>query len=86
MEDLSITLPGSLREFVASEVTAGHYHSPSAYLEALVREAQRRKAKEKVDALLVAGLESGPASPLSDDDWQQIRRELQERQARRLVK
>ncbi len=34
-----------------------------------------------VDALLLAGLESGQPTPLTSDDWQEIRKEVQARLA-----
>ncbi len=37
-----------------------------------------------VDSLLLAGLESGQPTPLTPDDWQEIRKEVQTRLARKL--
>jgi Arc/MetJ-type ribon-helix-helix transcriptional regulator len=41
------------------------------------------KRKREIEALLIEGLNSGPAVPLTPDLWQAIRREAQERRERR---
>jgi antitoxin ParD1/3/4 len=38
------------------------------------------KRKREIEALLVEGLNSGPATPMTAEEWQHIRRELRERQ------
>lgn len=49
------------------------------YLLALIRDAQKRKAGERLEALLLEGLESGPATEMTDDDWDDMRRRFDER-------
>jgi len=41
------------------------------------------KRKSEIEALLIEGLDSGPATPMRDADWQDIRREVKERRERR---
>ena len=73
---VEIQLPDSLVNFVEAEAAAGGYESPSAYVEELVaREARRREALIRLGELVRAGLESGPAIPMTADDWATIRRE-----------
>ena len=74
MVELHISLPESLQAFVEEQVVAGSYSTPSEYLETLIRDDQRRKAQEKLEALLIEGLESGPATEMTDDDWEELRR------------
>jgi antitoxin ParD1/3/4 len=83
MATLSLSLPEALQEFVDRQVTEGGYSDASAYLHKLLREEQKKKAKEKVEALLLEGLESGPVTPMTAQDWEDIRREVRERHARR---
>ena len=49
---LDISLPDTLGEFVQERVTRDGYDTASDYLRDLIHEDQRRKAQEKLDALL----------------------------------
>jgi antitoxin ParD1/3/4 len=79
MTDINISLPESMREFVEQQVAQGGYGTVSEYLLALVRDAQKRTAQERLEALLLEGLESGPATEMTDDDWDEMRRRFDER-------
>lgn len=79
---ISISLPASLNAFVQREVASGCYSSASQYLEHLVREA-RKNARRSVDRLLAEGIASGKSSVMTQSDWDDIRREVKERSARR---
>ena len=83
MATLSICLSEALQEFIDRQVAEGGYSDASAYLHKLLQEEQKKKAKEKVEALLLEGLESGPASPMTVQDWEDILREVRERQSAR---
>jgi hypothetical protein len=39
--------------------------------------------RKRVEAKLIEGLESGPAIPMTAEDWAEIRREIAERRAHR---
>ncbi len=56
----------------------------SEYMRVLIRGVQERQAeRECVDALLLAGLDSGPASPLTPVEWESIHQEVHKRHAAR---
>ena len=80
---LNISLPEALKEFVHERVAEQAYSNPSDYIRALIRADQKRCAEEKLEQLLLEGLESGPAQPVTPEDWQAIRREVRERLAER---
>ena len=42
---------------------------------ALIREAQRQQAKQGLEAKLREALESGPATPMKQEDWAALRQE-----------
>ena len=44
------------------------------YFRKWFRQHQKRKAKERVEALLLEGLDSGSATPMTENDWEEIRR------------
>lgn len=62
---LHISLPLQLRAYIEARVAEDGYTNPSDYLRELVRSDQRRRAREKLDALLLEGLESGPAEEVT---------------------
>jgi antitoxin ParD1/3/4 len=72
---LNITLPEALGEFVDDQVAKGNYGTVSEYLQALIREAQRREAKAELEAKLLEGLQS-PASEMTADDWAELKQRV----------
>ena len=75
MQTMNISLPDQLKEFVDEQVGSGKYSSASEYVRELIRDDERRKAQEKLEALLIEGLESGKPSEMTRKDWAEIRRE-----------
>jgi antitoxin ParD1/3/4 len=84
MQTMNISLPQSMKNFVESEVAAGGYGTASEFIRDLLREAQRRKAQAKVDALLLEGLQS-EASEMTRADWSALKRRVRAR-ARKAAK
>ncbi len=79
MTILSISIPDTTRQYIDEQVASGAYRSASDYLNALVTEDQERKVGERLEALLLDGLASGPATPMTDADWDDMRRRFDER-------
>jgi hypothetical protein len=48
----------------------------------MIRDVQKRKAKQGLEAKLREALLSGPAEPMTREDWEEIEREGLERLAR----
>jgi antitoxin ParD1/3/4 len=78
MESMNISLPEPLKEFVDGQIAAGRYSSASEYIRELIREDEKRKAAERLEALLLEGLQ-GEESELTRDDWTAIRKEARTR-------
>ncbi len=83
MASLHVSLSDEMRSFVDEQVHGGSYHNHSEYVRDLIRHDQRSRARERVDALLLEGLESGRPVPLTPGDWQEIRKEVRTRLARK---
>jgi antitoxin ParD1/3/4 len=83
MTTLNISLPDGLKRHVDEAAAQGGFSSPAEYVEALVREDHRQKAKAALEAELLKGLDSGPSTEMTRQDWDDIRREVRERSARR---
>ncbi|WP_406699416.1 type II toxin-antitoxin system ParD family antitoxin [Singulisphaera sp. Ch08] len=78
MITMNISLPDEMKAFIETQIAAHGYASTSEYLHALIREAQKRQAKQDLDAKLLEGLQS-PASELTDADWDGLRQRNFER-------
>jgi antitoxin ParD1/3/4 len=76
MTTLSISLPESMRAYVEQKVAEGGYSTASEYIGQLIRQDQKRAAHERVDALLIEGLESEGRIEVSDDWWEQKKAKL----------
>ena len=82
MTSMNVSLPEPLRDFVEQEVGSGGYGTVSEYVRELIREDQKRKAQQRLEALLLEGLNS-PVREMHAQDWQDIRQAVQERLAGR---
>jgi antitoxin ParD1/3/4 len=74
MQSMNISLPESLKAFVDSQIASGRYSSASEYMRELIREDEKRRAAERLESLLLAGLGS-EARDMTPDDWRAIRAE-----------
>ena len=72
MKSINISLPDGMRAYVEEQVADGGYSNISEYFCKLVRLDQKRKTKEHLETLLLEGLNSGSATPLTDQDWDDI--------------
>ncbi|RMH05437.1 MAG: type II toxin-antitoxin system ParD family antitoxin [Planctomycetota bacterium] len=72
MSTLNISLPDEMREFIDREMAAGGYATASEYIRSLIRQAQREREQERLERLLVEGLESGEAIPVSEKFWGEL--------------
>jgi antitoxin ParD1/3/4 len=72
MTTLSISLPDSLKDFVEEQAALGGYSTPSDYIRSLLREAQDRKDRGKIEGKLLAALAS-EAEEMKPADWDRMR-------------
>jgi antitoxin ParD1/3/4 len=75
---MTISIPDSVKELVDQEVASGAFPTAEDYIRALVEADQKRKAQDHFEALIEEGLDS-PVSEMTDQDWDDIRREGLER-------
>ncbi len=83
MKSMNISLPESMRTYVEEQVASGGYGSASEYFRELVRLDKKRKATERVEAMLLEGLNSGNATSMTDEDWEDVRQAVREKFAKR---
>ena len=82
MTSMNISLPEPLRDFVEEQVQTGGFGTASEYLRDLIRQAQKQKAQDRLEVLLLEGLNS-PTAEMTVQDWADIRQEVRERLAQR---
>ena len=76
MTSLNVSLPKSLKEHVERQVHDGGYSTPSEYVRALLREDRKQKAEQRLEALLLEGLNSGEPIPAHPAYWKKKLRRL----------
>lgn len=81
MQTMNISLPDTLKDFVEEQVSTGSYSSASEYMRELLRAAQERKANEKLERLLLDGMNSGPGIPLTPEFLNDLRKDVSARVA-----
>ena len=83
MTSLNISLPQALKDYLESQVKEGGYSTPSEYIRTLVREDQKRRAEQTLEALLLEGINSGKPIEITSEYWEEKRRQLIQRSKRR---
>ena len=80
---MNISLPPTLKDWVDEQVTRRGFGTASEFVRQMLREEQQRQLHQRIDAALVEGIESGPSTPMTAKDWDDIRREGRRRLAKR---
>ena len=82
MQTMNISLPEPLKEFVDHQIAEGRYSSASEYIRELIRNDEKRRAQERLEALLLEGLEDDETE-LTPEDFASILNEALVRLKRR---
>ena len=80
-EALNVSLPEQLRGFVDAQVSGGSYGSASEFIRELLRNEQRRLAKDNLTAFIQAGLNSGDAQAWTPERFESLRQSVRESRA-----
>ncbi len=81
---MNVSLPRSQKDWVREEAKRSGCSTPSEYVRRLIRDAQLRADRERLETLLLEGLSSGDDIEMTPEDWDDLRRELVRRvEARR---
>jgi len=71
---MNVSLPAPLRTELEKKLKRQSYGTASEYVRELIRKDLQREAIAQVDELLLEGIHSGPAVPMTDHDWQELRK------------
>lgn len=74
MPTMNISLPESMRRFVEEQIDANGYSSASEYFRDLVRNDQKRQAKEALESTLLQAMKE-KGEPMTDASWSRLRRD-----------
>lgn len=78
-ESMNIALPEALKDFVLSQVVDSGYSTASEYIRELIRADQKRRAQERLETILLEGLDGGNLTPLTKKEWDGIRAQVKGR-------
>jgi len=71
-----VQLPESAQSFIDEQVAAGRFSSASDCIASLVEEARKQAARDRLEQLLIEGLDSGPGIELTPEYWEKRKEEL----------
>ena len=80
---MNISLPPTLKDWVDEQVSRRGFGTASEFVRQMLREEQQRQLRQRIDAALVEGIESGLSTPMTARDWDDVRREGRRRLAKR---
>jgi antitoxin ParD1/3/4 len=69
---MNIALPSALRAYVSERVESGDYGNTSEYVRDLIRKDRHERQILRLRALVEDGLASGPATPDTRADWDEL--------------
>ncbi len=71
---INISLPDTMKSDIEQVIVAEGYGNTSEFFRDLVRNFLRERRERKLEALLIEGIESGPTTPLTHADFEDIKR------------
>ena len=74
MKTIQVSLPEKASAFVDTQAAKSGYRDAGEYLAALVEQERGRALREELEQKLSAAMQS-PSSPMTAQDWDDIRRE-----------
>jgi Arc/MetJ-type ribon-helix-helix transcriptional regulator len=74
MSSIPVDLPDDLMQFVDQGTKNGGFADPSQFIVALVAAANEKQGE--IEQALLAGINSGPAEPWTDEEWQAIKQRV----------
>jgi len=76
---INISLPETMKSDIEKIIASEGYGNTSEFFRDLVRGYINRNRQQRLEALILEGLNSGPATPLTKKDFDDIRKVVMER-------
>jgi antitoxin ParD1/3/4 len=83
---INVSLPSPMRAYLEKRVKLDGFGSISDFIRALVREDQKRQAQEELERRLLAALDTSEATPMTAQDWEEIKTAVKTKIASRAKK
>jgi antitoxin ParD1/3/4 len=83
MASLNISLSDELKKYVEAQIKGGAYGNVSEHFRSLIRDHQQRATQERLEFLLLEGIESGSGGPMTRADWTELKEAAVKRAASR---
>ena len=76
MATMNISHPDDVKAFVEDAAVRRGFGTLSEFVRTIIRKVQSGQVeRSRLDTLLTTGLDSGPATPLTKEYWEHIRRQ-----------
>ena len=82
---VEVAIPDALQDFVTQRLQSGEFDSPAEYLQMLVRadrilhkRLELHRQRKEIESLLLAGLQSGDAGPVTAEHFDALRKRFQQ--------
>ncbi|CAN5657724.1 hypothetical protein BH10ACI4_BH10ACI4_13090 [soil metagenome] len=69
----TITLPDEIEAVIHAEVERSGYASAGEYVTSLVRQDQKRRAKDLLETLVLEGISAGDPMEMTAEAWRELR-------------
>ena len=74
MQEITIQLSDTIKEFVDERIASGDYPSPADFIEHLLKEEQKRRAMERLKTKIREAEASGEPEEITAAYWEEVRK------------
>lgn len=78
---VTISVPEELKAFIDERTKSGKFNSPGEFIQQLIREDKERAEKERLEEMLLHGLDGGESIRATDAYWDDLQRRVEQRAA-----
>jgi putative addiction module CopG family antidote len=79
MQEITIELSDTMKEFVDGRVAAGDYPSPADFICHLLREEQQRRGIDYLKAKIREADASGASEEITEEYWDEVRKTFRQK-------
>ena len=79
LTSMSISVLASQKTYIKRQAASEGFATPSEYIRRLIGADQKRRAQERLEQLVLEGLDSGDSTPMTKKEWDDIRVEVRKR-------
>jgi antitoxin ParD1/3/4 len=81
MQEITIQLSDTMKEFVDGRIASGDYRSPADFISHLLKEEQKRRALDYLKTKVREAEASGEPEDITAEFWDEIRTSLRQKRA-----